>query len=393
MKLIIVVPIYHEDFSFIEQISWRQLSKVLGDYPISIVVPQNLGMVFSGAGQYRIEVFPNEYFKSPQTYSRLLLSPSFYERFIDYEYMLIYQLDAFVFSDRLEYFCSLGYDYIGAPLPRWSNYWYSMKTRPGMAYIPFLGRVGNGGLSLRRIKSMLQILQQKERILSTHPLAQLFREQEDMFFTYCGTLKDGLNMPDINLARKFSVEMDVGHCYRNLEDQLPFGCHAWYKMAFPVWKKVIEREGYSFHHELMHTNQRMFRKSVLKRYLLERISRASNAEKARRVAKKIFSQKDYAVWGNGLDGKLLLMFLCTANVHVSCIFDNAAEPDASYCGIPVRTPEDKSLQRYKGRLLIGTASGEGSISKELLQEYSFRANEFIKFTVLLDRILQVYVEK
>ena len=39
-----------------------------------------------------------------------------YSRFEKYEYMLIYQLDAFVFSDRLMEFVEAGYDYIGAPL-------------------------------------------------------------------------------------------------------------------------------------------------------------------------------------------------------------------------------------------------------------------------------------
>jgi len=44
-----------------------------------------------------------------------MMSPAFYDAFKAFDYILIYQLDAFVFRDELEYFCSLGYDYIGAP--------------------------------------------------------------------------------------------------------------------------------------------------------------------------------------------------------------------------------------------------------------------------------------
>lgn len=376
-----------------EEIAWKQIHRVCGHYPICIVAPESLRKQCEDRFQHKIEAFPDVYFRDIHTYSQLLMTSDFYQRFIAFEYILIYQLDAFVFLDKLAYFCSLGYDYIGAPLPRWSNYWYSMKIRPGMAYIPFLSRVGNGGFSLRRVNAMLRILQRKNEILATHPLARLFREQEDMFFAYCGILEDGLNIPDVRIAQQFSIEMDVGHCYRNLENHLPFGCHAWHKIHFPIWKKIIEREGYSFHYNQIDTYPRSFRKSALNRYLLERMSRSSNAEKAKHVAKKIFLQEDYAIWGIGLDGKLLLMFLQTVNVHISCIFDRAAAPAASYHGIPVHFPDNELLQRYKGILIIGTASGEESISEELMQKHFFRENEFIKFTVLLDRILRTYFER
>lgn len=45
-----------------------------------------------------------------------MLEADFYRRFGKYKYMLIYQLDAFVFSDKLLDFCEMGYDYIGAPV-------------------------------------------------------------------------------------------------------------------------------------------------------------------------------------------------------------------------------------------------------------------------------------
>jgi hypothetical protein len=36
------------------------------------------------------------------------LSASFYERFLDTKYILIYQLDAFVFKDELQEWCDKG---------------------------------------------------------------------------------------------------------------------------------------------------------------------------------------------------------------------------------------------------------------------------------------------
>ena len=45
----------------------------------------------------------------------LMLSPFFYESFLDFKYVLIHQLDVFIFKDELNYWCNQNYDYIGAP--------------------------------------------------------------------------------------------------------------------------------------------------------------------------------------------------------------------------------------------------------------------------------------
>ena len=60
---------------------------------------------------------------------------------------MIYQLDCLVFSDKLLEWCELDYDYIGAPLP-------VSKSDPDKG----LSRAGNGGLSLRKAKSFLKVL-------------------------------------------------------------------------------------------------------------------------------------------------------------------------------------------------------------------------------------------
>ena len=62
-----------------------------------------------------------KYFISKESYSRLLVSKSFYEAFSEYEYILIYQPDCLVFSDQLLEWCKKGNDYIGAP-------WYKTET-------------------------------------------------------------------------------------------------------------------------------------------------------------------------------------------------------------------------------------------------------------------------
>lgn len=75
-------------------------------------------------------------------YNNLLTDPSFYKQFQAYEYCLIFQTDSVLFPNSpfdISYF--LGYDYVGAP-------WKWNKKHPG----------GNGGLSLRKIQTMIDIL-------------------------------------------------------------------------------------------------------------------------------------------------------------------------------------------------------------------------------------------
>lgn len=388
-RVIIVVPLYKNWFDQFEKLAWEQLSRVLGKYPICLVVPQKYHQFYAANFSYRIESFSDYYFTSTKTYSQLLLSDNFYQCFKDYEYLLIYQLDAFIFSDKLNYFISLDYDYIGAPLPRWSNYWYSMKTRPGKAYIPFLGRVGNGGFSLRKVDAMLRILQRKDEILATHPLSRLFQEQEDMFFAYCGTLTDGLNIPDVRIARQFSVEMDVGYCYRNLADCLPFGCHAWYKIAFHIWKKFILSEEYQIETSNIGKDFKSFRRIVLSFYLMERMLRKVNRDRALLVASSILVENSYAIWGVGTYGKLLLCWLRNAGIQVDCGFDGRANYPMEYYNVPVLKPKDSLVKKYRGRLIVSTIDYKDDIICELGKN-GFQKNDFITMEEFINLLLNTY---
>lgn len=106
------------------------------------------------------------------------MSPQFYEKFLSFYYILIYQLDAFVFYDALEFFCSLGYDYIGASVAYSSWYGYKEKNP----------RVGNGGFSLRKVKACYQLLTECSVLPNWDSFLDKF--YEDVFFGFCGVRDD-----------------------------------------------------------------------------------------------------------------------------------------------------------------------------------------------------------
>src|ERR1700748_2773175 len=175
-KVAIVVPLYRNTISSFEEIALQQCRKVFAGYDRIMVKPESLD-VSELSSKYKFTktvAFADEYFAGIAGYNRLMLSTEFYARFLDYEYVLIYQLDAFAFSDDLPYWCNQDIDYVGAPWLRIHGYpdWLkAAKSRVQMLYharfdvqkhgrpsdMQFINRVGNGGFSLRRVKKFHQL--------------------------------------------------------------------------------------------------------------------------------------------------------------------------------------------------------------------------------------------
>ena len=239
-QVIVCVPIYKNTLSTFEMASLRQLNKILGKYQRVFVAPQSLEFDFGDEGEFFcVERFPDYFFNSVLSYSALMLNVEFYRRFSRYEYVLIYQTDAFVFSDRLQEFCQLGYDYIGAPLelsnPLWS----------------FIGnRVGNGGLSLRKVSSAISMLEKWDKIAANSALTSILWQWEDLFWSYCAGHKDcNFHVPPVNIAVEFAVQDNVCRAYKRLQNGWrPFGCHGWWqtKEEYEVWQPVIKGCGFDF---------------------------------------------------------------------------------------------------------------------------------------------------
>jgi Protein of unknown function (DUF5672) len=268
----VVVIMHKKDLSHYESISLSQCLKIFRKWPIHIAKP--VSMDISGFSldvpNLQIENFTDLSFSSIGEYSRLLLSTSFYKRFLAYKYILIYQLDAFVFSDQLKYWCDLDYDYLGAP---WFGKFSSQENQGD-----FIG-VGNGGFSLRKISSHLKVLNTfsfitpmrdnlKSRFASenstrrrlqnaaglildytvrnnTHRFFNNYAGHEDQFWGLSVAKKmKWFKVPDLDKAAAFAFEMQPHRLLILNNDQLPFGCHAWWKYDLEFWKPHIEQFGY-----------------------------------------------------------------------------------------------------------------------------------------------------
>jgi hypothetical protein len=238
----------------------------LGKYDKYMIAPKSLDVNFSG---FEIKRFNDSFFGSTLANTRLMLSPKFYEAFCDYKYILIYQLDALVFSDQLLEWCDLDFDYIGGP---WLN-------APGSPWIDN-PRVGNGGFSLRKIESFLRVIYSVQytvepklywadfcqgkpkfiQYLNLHkkylkhlirfngarwemakwPLRKGGRGNEDYFWSdeaikYYAQFK----IPPVEIGLRFSFEVAPRHCFDLNNRQLPFGCHAWPRYDREFWEPYL----------------------------------------------------------------------------------------------------------------------------------------------------------
>lgn len=228
-KVAVVIPVYREELTELEKISLAQCRKILGRYSLVFVAPEEKNFSYFESGDM-VAYFPAEYFQSVQTYSRLLTSPHFYAPFLDFDYILIYQLDAFVFYDALEEFCSLGYDYIGAPLPKIFS-----KIVDGLRV-----RVNNGGFCLRKVAACYKLLLENADLIERH-----HELPEDVFFSYCGARSDiDFNIAPINVENAFSSEINFERTVKKNGGAVPFGCHDWTKQDADFYVKLFRQFGY-----------------------------------------------------------------------------------------------------------------------------------------------------
>lgn len=266
-RVAIAIPMHNrKELTSDEQISFKHLSHYLKDYDKYLVVPEMLDVELPGC---MLKRFDNQYFGSVEAYTRLMLTEQFYQAFQDYKYLLIYHLDALVFSDRLSEWCDTDLDYIGPP-------WFPCDDSPWVK-IP---RVGNGGLSLRKISAFLTVFYSEKywvhpneywhalyadkpahvrminwprkfakRLLpfnnARHEMAQWHlrpdgTKNEDHFWSdraihYYPELK----VASFDVGLRFAFEVAPRLCYELNQRKLPFGCHAWPRYDRSFWEPFL----------------------------------------------------------------------------------------------------------------------------------------------------------
>lgn len=285
-KVIVIIISHKAELNIYEQISLRQCYNILGSHPIKIICPCGLDVSL-----YK-EFLPHPQFdfidpvwqSTYANFNRLKIDPFLYKRYSNYQFILFYEPDAFVFRDELEYWCNEGYDFIGAP-------WFEGFCQAN-ENAKIIG-IGNGGFSLRNIENSLKIIKQLKTIEILNQYSNLstklqvisifriyyewrknrdqladyiinFKENEDLFWTvkiqeqivnfkrnnnllskiFRKYFLQEYNIAPIKKAIEFSFENLPKKLYDLNNNKLPFGCHAWFKYDYQFWKPFLYKFGY-----------------------------------------------------------------------------------------------------------------------------------------------------
>lgn len=273
-KVAIVIPFHRQILNPDEEISLRHLRHHLSRYDHYLLFPDNVNIPrqFSDTSVKRVE---SKHFRSVVDYCLFLTSLPFYDLFSEYEFILIYHLDALVFSDRLLEWCDRNYDFVGAP-------WYKDVWRE-MGLKPFpVDAVGNSGFSLRKVETCQRAILTYEKSLKAYSQKRItdlliaknitkrvlasfmkpgihrnffssayFKEQqkirdprsyEDTFWAFeIRKYFENFKIPDADTAVDFSFETGPRYCLRKNKGKLPFGCHAWNKLDRAFWEPHLLR--------------------------------------------------------------------------------------------------------------------------------------------------------
>jgi hypothetical protein len=251
-----------------EEISLASIRKYLSGYSICFVAPESLDLSLVKKDGESIERFSNEFFAGIVGYNRLLKSSGFYDRFTQHDYILIAQLDCLILSNKLEEWMAHEWDYLGAP-------WFKRFSED---HAVGLWRVGNGGLSLRKVSSALKILKQEvaagsiyprwghyawkppmesmepglyEKVSGLHrinPFARYHSVEEELgHFLYNEDVFWGIEapkfdpmfrIPSAEEALSFAFEVSPRWSYEHHGRKLPFGCHAWGRYDRAFWEEM-----------------------------------------------------------------------------------------------------------------------------------------------------------
>ncbi len=254
-KRVVVIPVYQEIFNEKEMFSLRRTFAVFCEEKIVVLTYQEIltsvRNAIKGLGNnVAFKCFDRFYFTHGTLgYNHLLLSHSFYEAFIEYDYMLICQTDAFPLKNDLETWCGRGYDYLGAPSEYHGEYMCNggFSLRNVRQFARKSGNVWELCFSLMRYNhhrvkgKWLAWLHLRSlcKALAIYKGIHVALEVKNEDILWSRMLSESI--PKYDVALQFAFENEPEVLYEENHKQLPFGCHAWYKEEnLSFWQKIFK---------------------------------------------------------------------------------------------------------------------------------------------------------
>ena len=205
-KLVIVTPIWRE---ILKEAEFKNIQ-------VSLLNNKNIDHYFIHEESLTLDFYKSQFkkskflkfkkgtFDSIQTYNLLMLSGSFYKKFLEYKYLLILQTDA-ILVKPVDIILKYNYDYVapnwkkGFKIPPLFKYKILSKMFQIFGFYDVLF-IGNGGLSLRKISTFIE-LTNKNR------LQKFSWMNEDMVFSKV-LVKNNFHLP-VYKDNLFFIEEEI----------------------------------------------------------------------------------------------------------------------------------------------------------------------------------------
>lgn len=250
----VLIPVYRPTLSDSERASLAQTVRTLGSHPLILLHPAGMEVtaILREYPALQPLAVSDEWLGTRNGiagYNRMMLSASFYDLFTDAEYILVCHTDAWIFRDELSEWCARDYDCVAAPWVRrpvydlplvrhWMAHRLRQSVRSGKPTRQILyGRIGNGGLSLRRVASFRAACERYSEQIEQFAATSHHLFNEDVFWA---TVPTEFRYPSWREALGFAIDTNPSFCLRLRDGALPFGCHSWSKpRMWRFWRQII----------------------------------------------------------------------------------------------------------------------------------------------------------
>lgn len=250
----VVTPVYSPYLSDLESKALLNNMNVLSSYTHVILKPQGIDIssITKDLPSHEIVEVSDEWLGNKNGiagYNKMMLTKAFYELFLDCNYVLICHTDAWIFRDELLQWCNKGYDCVAAPWIRRKIYDLPI-IRTYMSVVKQLtqkegkiikediyNKIGNGGLTLRRIDAFITACDNYSEIISHFLQKRHHLSNEDVFWA---VIPKEFVYPGVPEALGFAFDTNPSYCLNLRRGKLPFGCHSWTKPRYyRFWQDYI----------------------------------------------------------------------------------------------------------------------------------------------------------
>lgn len=254
MKIRVLIPVYRACPTDDERRAIANNVRMLAAHDVAYVAPEGLDMrpyteLAPAAGVVRVG---DEWLGSRNGiagYNAMMLSERFYRLSEAWDYILICHPDAWIFRDELAQWAARGYDCVAAPWMRrpvydlpvirhYMSWRQRSRHRRGLkCRADLYGRIGNGGLSLRRTAAFIEACRLYAGRAAEYLAVRSHFYNEDVFWA---TVPDRFRYPDPTEALAFAFDTTPAYCFRLTGGRLPMGCHSWSKpKMYRFWRRFI----------------------------------------------------------------------------------------------------------------------------------------------------------